>query len=90
MKVHRVHNYMENVVDDAIGKMLQKPGAGSFTEKDLADIRALTLNSLPPRYIVTAKGEMYTKLSEMSIQFQADVTRALVQAVDTVKKHPRD
>ena len=86
----KVHNYMENVVEDAVEKMLERPDAGSFTDKDLADIKALTLNNLPPRYIVTPKGEVFSKLNELSIQFQADVTRSLYQAVQTVKDNPRD
>ena len=86
----KVHNYMENVVEDAVEKMLERPDAGSFTDKDLADIKALTLNGLPPRYIVTPKGEVFSKLNELSIQFQADVTRCLYLAVQTVKDNPRD
>jgi competence protein ComFB len=81
---------MEYVVEDAVRKITEKEEGHTFSEKDLADIEALALNSLPPRYIVTEKGEVFSKVDELSIQFQADVTRAVMQALNRVKDNPRD
>jgi len=86
----RVRNFMEYVVEDAVRKITEKEEGHTFSEKDLADIEALALNSLPPRYIVTEKGEVFSKVDELSIQFQADVTRAVMQALNRVKDNPRD
>jgi len=86
----RVRNFMEFVVEDAVRKITEKEPAHAFSEKDLADIEALALNSLPPRYIVTEKGEVFSKVDELSIQFQADVTRAVMQAITRVRENPRD
>ena len=86
----RVRNFMEYVVEDAVRKITEKEEGHTFSEKDLADIEALALNSLPPRYIVTEKGEVFSKVDELSIQFQADVTRAVMQALSRVKDNPRD
>ncbi len=86
----RVRNFMEYVVEDAVRKITEKEEGHTFSEKDLADIEALALNSLPPRYIVTEKGEVFSKVDELSIQFQADVTRAVMQALSRVKENPRD
>ncbi|MDD5668886.1 MAG: late competence development ComFB family protein [Candidatus Omnitrophica bacterium] len=46
------------------------------------------LNRLPPNYVVTEKGRLYTKLSEQGIQFKADVVKELTKAIQRVSKNP--
>ena len=53
------------------------------------DIKALTLNNLPPRYVVTTKGDIFVRVSAMSIQAQADILGAVMHAIDIVSKNPR-
>ena len=82
-------NYMEMVVKEIVDKLL-------LTRKDICncdhcrmDITAIVLNRLPARYIVTDKGRIMTKLKETEIQFQVDVLREIVRALEIVKKNYR-
>ncbi|MFH2146129.1 MAG: late competence development ComFB family protein [Candidatus Omnitrophota bacterium] len=84
-----IKNYMEFVVQEAVERILEG-------RKDLCgcgqckmDIMALVLNRVPPRYIVTNKGRIMTKISETEIQFQVDVIREIVVAVEIVRMKPR-
>ena len=54
-----------------------------------ADIIALALNRLPPRYVCTPAGEMITKLDQATLQKKADALTALTQAAELVKASPR-
>ena len=53
------------------------------------DIMALALNSLPPKYVVTTMGNAVTNVNLVSFQWKADVTMAVCQAAEMVRKHPR-
>jgi competence protein ComFB len=57
-------------------------------DKCLLDIKAIALNHLKPHYIVSQKGELYSKVTEMGIQFETDVYKALIDAIDIVSKSP--
>ena len=54
-----------------------------------ADIIALALNRLPPRYVCTPAGEMITKLDQATLQKKADALTALTQPAELVKASPR-
>jgi len=54
-----------------------------------ADIRALALNAMPPHYVVTDLGDAYVRLDAMSVQSQADIITAIMNAINMVKSRPR-
>ncbi len=58
-------------------------------EKCLLDIAAIALNILPPKYVVTEKGELYTKVVSLGQQFEVDVIGAITKAAVIVKRSPR-
>jgi competence protein ComFB len=58
-------------------------------ERCRADIRALALNAMPPQYVVTDLGDAYVRLNAMSVQSQADIIIAIMNAINIVKKDPR-
>lgn len=53
------------------------------------DIAAIALNQLPPKYIVSEKGELYSKISALRQQFEVDVITAVTMAAVLVKRNPR-
>lgn len=55
----------------------------------IMDIKAIALNNLPPRYVVTDKGELYKKVEALDNQIQVDVIRAITNAVEQVRKNKR-
>lgn len=54
-----------------------------------ADIVALALNNLPPRYVASHNGEMYSKMLELGQQFRTSVYVELAKASEKVLSHPK-
>lgn len=82
-------NYTEDIVDDVLQDLLHEYDFICKCEKCILDIKALALNELRPKYVVTDKGEVYTKLNELNHQFRTDVLTKLIKAIDIVHKNPR-
>jgi len=88
----QIHNYVEDVVKDVLDEMIRNQEAlKEFCENDgnRMDIVAATLNKLMPKYAVTAKGRVYTKIEELAAQYKADVIREISKAIEVVKGNPR-
>ena len=83
-----IKNYMEEIVLDMIKDVLRDIDMCTC-EKCLLDITAIALNDLPPKYVVTEKGELYTKTNVLRQQFEVDVVTALTKAAVLVKRRPR-
>ncbi len=84
----RPKNYMEDVVFHHLDRLL--PGTNCCQcHICRMDIAAYALNHLPSKYVVTRKGEVYSKLAELQIQFETDVTVAIIKAAEVVRKNPR-
>lgn len=84
-----LHNTMEKAVFNIIDRVLSKKEDVCKCEKCKLDIIAIALNNLPPKYVVTEKGHLYSKVNEMEIQFEADIVKELVKAIETVSKSPQ-
>ena len=82
-------NYMESAVDNVLPNLLRAFDKVCTCDKCIFDIKAIALNQLKPHYVVTAKGELYSKVEEMNRQFETDVMKALIDAIDIVSKNPR-
>ncbi len=83
-------NTMEQMVDMAL-RNIQTGGVLEFCtcEQCLEDIKCLTLNALPSRYVSTQKGELYSKLTQfMFQQHSIDINIALINSIEFVKSHP--
>jgi len=81
-------NYMEEVVKQQLDEILKSIDMCKC-EKCRMDIKAIALNSLPPKYIVTEKGELYFKVNSLFTQFEVDVIAAITKAAVIVKMKPR-
>lgn len=84
----KMKNYMEDCVADLIDSVLKDINA-CRCEKCKYDIMAIALNSLPPKYVVTKKGQLYTKLTALQNQSDVDVISAITKASVIVSKSPR-
>ena len=84
-----IKNYMEEVVDALLPSFISKYSDVCTCERCLEDMKAMALNHLKPYYVVTPKGILYTKVSEMTTQFSVDVIRELTNAMVTVTNNPR-
>ncbi len=81
-------NYMEDVVDQTLDEIMEwKESCGC--DRCRNDIKALALNHLPPKYVVTDMGYVYSKVNQLATQFRTDITVAVTNAMKVVSKNPR-
>lgn len=83
-----VRNYMEEVVESLIEEVIKDIDVCKC-KRCAMDIAAIALNKLPPKYIATRKGEIYSKINILRQQFEVDVVAAITKAAVEVKKSPR-
>lgn len=82
-------NYTETLVDEAIKDYLNKNEilAKELSKDDIEDIKAFSLNNLPPHYMRTQKGYAFTKLEEINIQSKTSVLKTVIQATEKIIKN---
>lgn len=57
--------------------------------KCVSDACALVLNQMPPLYVTTRQGELFTKVHQAARDQHIDLTVKVVQALQMVKESPR-
>ncbi len=82
-------NYMETLVLEKLDEIIHEFDCCNC-EKCRMDIASYALNRLPPKYVATYKGQVYSKLDTLSVQYEADLVNALYQAAKVVTEHPHD
>jgi competence protein ComFB len=80
---------MEDIVEDVLKEIIDEYDDICKCDKCFLDIKACALNHLPANYVVTARGNIYTKLKELNLQFRTDVVREVVNAIKKIKLNPR-
>ena len=85
--MYSLKNYMEEVVFDQMKSVLS--GMDVCTcDKCSMDIAAIVLNELPAKYVVTKRGELFSKIDALYSQFEVGVTAAIVRAAQIVQRNP--
>lgn len=84
----KLKNYMEDCVQDMLPAVVRNMDICKC-EKCCLDILAYALNHLPPKYVATRTGHLYTKLDAMHNQFDADIVTALTTGAKIVGSNPR-
>jgi len=85
----KIQNYMEDVVHDELELLLAERDDVCKCNKCQMDMMVWALNRLPPKYVITDRGRLYTKLKEQEVQFKADVVQELTKAIEFVRKNPK-
>jgi competence protein ComFB len=84
-----VHNMMEEIARHCLKELIHsKTSLSDLNETQIADILALALNRLPPKYVSTARGEVFAK-TQLRSQVESDVYRELTYAIDKVLNYER-
>lgn len=83
-----IRNYMEEVVDRIIDDVIKNMDICKC-EICITDIKARALNDFMPKYVVTKKGELYTKLSYLNPQFETDAMLSITKAAQIVNNNKR-
>lgn len=81
-------NYMETLVWQYLPDVLASHRDACTCQHCRYDVAALALNFLPPRYVVTAKGQTLAKVKSLDQQFYVDIVTALTNAITLVKSRP--
>lgn len=82
-------NYMETIAEEILEELLVDRQDICKCKKCKLDMLVWALNRLPPKYVVTDKGRLYTKLKEQEIQFHTDVIKELTKAIIQISKNPQ-
>ena len=80
-------NYSEVMVNERIDELLAKNEVCDCQQCKL-DVMAIALNKLPPRYIVSEQGELFSKAQAFTTQNLVDVVGAITDAIEKVSKKP--
>ena len=83
-----IYNVMEQMVNNKLDDLLPKSDCCKC-DKCTDDIRAIALNKLPPKYVSSDTGELYTRVrSSMEQQNTMDINFAVLSAIEFVSTHP--
>jgi competence protein ComFB len=85
----KIQNYMEDVVQDELELLLSERDNICKCQKCKYDMMVMALNRLPPQYVITNRGRLYTKLNEQEAQFKADVVKELTKSITKVSRNPQ-
>lgn len=80
-------NIMEDLVECKLNELMHSASM-CCCERCRADVMALALNKLPPRYVVSVGGDVYSHFQAMSVQTQVNITTAIVSAIRIVRESP--
>lgn len=86
--MYKLRNMMEALVLQTIDRLAEKEGFCNCSRCRL-DIASLTLNRLPPRYVVTSRGEVYSRADFLGLQQKVDIIGTILEAVKIVERDPR-
>ena len=80
-------NVMQVLVEEKAPKYVEMFGLCSC-KRCMEDVKALTLNHLPPKYVVLEPGDRVPRLTVYEGKFSSDITAQLLQACKLVMERP--
>ena len=80
-------NVMQVLVEEKAPRYAQMFGLCSC-ERCLEDVKALTLNNLPSKYVVLEPGDRIPRLTVYEGRYASDITAQMLQACKLVMAHP--
>lgn len=89
MKSHKeVKNVMEDYVWELLPIIIKNYPKACKCDTCLADIAAIALKSLTPKYVVRTNGEIISKTLDLP-QFTISVVVELTKAIEAVSQNPK-
>ena len=86
--MHELHNVMEDCVEQKLNSVLPQMEQYCRCDKCRRDMEAYALNRLPAKYVLSDKGVVYQKFDSLSVQSDAEITPAVIKAIETIGKNP--
>ena len=82
-------NYMEQVVEKALGEYLRHEKEICTCTQCAADMAAMALNQLKPHYATTVRGAAFLESEQKNLEFVVKVVSAIKGAAEKIKQNPR-
>lgn len=89
MDYYKITNVVEKTVCDLIERLMEEKYGMCTCEKCLADIAALALNDLKPRYVASKRGEAFARADALGQNTYTAVMVAVAKAIKQVGLNPR-
>jgi len=88
----KLHNYTEDLVIDKLKELLEQEENDNICKCDkcILDMCTFALNRLSPQYVVSHKGEVFTKINDFNQQSKVDVMATVAKAIEVVSKNPHE
>ena len=84
-----VVNSMERIVEELLREILKDEPDCCTCEHCMDDMMCLALNTVPPKYVSSEKGALFSKINNsMAHQRSIDTRVACINAIEFVKNHP--
>ena len=83
-----ISNIMEDIVKQKLDEMLKNIDCCKC-EKCYADMLAIALNMIKPKYVSTRQGELLVKIDETKPQNLVDISSSVFKAIEIVKSNPK-
>lgn len=85
----RLNNITEEVVLETLEKMLQREEFKDVCKDEdcLLDMASYALNRLPAKYVVSSRGEVFSKTEELEQQHSVDVLSVVTRAIKVVSEN---
>lgn len=80
-------NVMELMVDSNLLEVMQQEGCCTC-ERCVMDARALILNKIPPKYVVTDAGQAFEECRQTAVQNRVSLYQCMLESVHKVKESP--
>jgi competence protein ComFB len=89
---NKLHNFKEDLVLEKLEDLLKEEEYNEVCkcEKCILDMSTYALNRLKPQYVVTKKGEVFTKVKDFNQQSKVDIMSTVVKAIEIVSKNPHE
>ncbi|CAH2212946.1 late competence development ComFB family protein [Tepidibacter aestuarii] len=88
--MNKLKNYMEDLVDIHLNKLLEEYEDICKCERCILDIKAIALNNLKPRYGVTQMGNVFIKIDESTTESNVKIISEIIKAIEKVSKNPHN
>ena len=83
-----VFNIMEEVVIDSVKAMLAVCADVCKCDTCMYNISAIVLNSVPPHYVTTKTGEMYSRAEQLDSASKTQISVEVARAIEKVRSRP--
>lgn len=80
-------NIIEDLIVYKLDELIDATGVCKC-DRCRSDIIAIALNKLPSRYVSSSGGDIMARIQSMDDQMQANITTAILKAIDMVKDKP--